>query len=552
MDEGLSKITYWKAKRSKSGLAVAFILAGISVLPLIFALTVLLSKTGVSSALTRLTEPELQASLTFTLYQAVYSALIVVLFSPILALALFALPIWSMRSSMLIRITSFCLPSIVVASGLVLAWGNNGYFTQILRYIGLESPFPKILYSPQAIVWANSLMNVPFCSAILFRRVLDLPIEQLRSAEILGLNPKNVIKFIIWPALRPILLYFGGLSFLMSMGSFGALSILGGGPQAQTLEMAIYHAIYSAADWELAGVLTLIHTILCGLFASLTIWNLNRSALGKSGSKVTLTVYSNIRSLLFQSRQMIYMSICLTILFDGLVLSPIIALIFEAGRHVVSGSLTATSAILISAIQVSISFAIPAAILITISVWLLSRAYHRAINQGDKKVANILQFATFSAAVVPPMALGFGFLVLQSRGDFFSARQPVIASALTSAMLPFALSFFMPAYGSRLASGNQSRLLLGLKESTFCKRVEWPALRLSFVIVFALSLALCLNETSIVTMLGDATSPALTTTMIRLMNQYRFGDSALVATLLIFITSFIVLYFYKSEGVNDA
>jgi thiamine transport system permease protein len=552
MDEGLSKITYWKAKRSKSGLAVAFILAGISVLPLIFALTVLLSKTGVSSALTRLTEPELQASLTFTLYQAVYSALIVVLFSPILALALFALPIWSMRSSMLIRITSFCLPSIVVASGLVLAWGNNGYFTQILRYMGLESPFPKILYSPQAIVWANSLMNVPFCSAILFRRVLDLPIEQLRSAEILGLNPKNVIKFIIWPALRPILLYFGGLSFLMSMGSFGALSILGGGPQAQTLEMAIYHAIYSAADWELAGVLTLIHTILCGLFASLTIWNLNRSALAKSGSKVTLTVYSNIRSLLFQSRQMTYMSICLTILFDGLVLSPIIALIFEAGRHVVSGSLTATSAILISAIQVSISFAIPAAILITISVWLLSRAYHRAINQVDKKVANILQFATFSAAVVPPMALGFGFLVLQSRGDFFSARQPLIASALTSAMLPFALSFFMPAYGSRLASGNQSRLLLGLKESTFFKRVEWPALRISFVIVFALSLALCLNETSIVTMLGDATSPALTTTMIRLMNQYRFGDSALVATLLIFITSFIVLYFYKSEGVNDA
>ena len=552
MDEGLSKITYWKAKRSKSGLAIAFILAGISVLPLIFALTVLLSKTGVSSALTRLTEPELQASLTFTLYQAVYSALIVVLFSPILALALFALPIWSMRSSMLIRITSFCLPSIVVASGLVLAWGNNGYFTQILRYMGLESPFPKILYSPHAIVWANSLMNVPFCSAILFRRVLDLPIEQLRSAEILGLNPKNVIKFIIWPALRPILLYFGGLSFLMSMGSFGALSILGGGPQAQTLEMAIYHAIYSAADWELAGVLTLIHTILCGLFASLTIWNLNRSALAKSGSKVTLTVYSNIRSLLFQSRQMIYMSICLTILFDGLVLSPIIALIFEAGRHVVSGSLTATSAILISAIQVSISFAIPAAILITISVWLLSRAYHRAINQGDKKVANILQFATFSAAVVPPMALGFGFLVLQSRGDFFSARQPLIASALTSAMLPFALSFFMPAYGSRLASGNQSRLLLGLKESTFFQRVEWPALRLSFVIVFALSLALCLNETSIVTMLGDATSPALTTTMIRLMNQYRFGDSALVATLLIFITSFIVLYFYKSEGVNDA
>jgi thiamine transport system permease protein len=453
---------------------------------------------------------------------------------------------------MIIRITTFCLPSIVVASGLIIAWGNNGYFTQILNTMGLDPPFPKIIYSPQAIIWANSLMNLPFCSAILFRRILDLADEQLKSAEILGLSTVDMIRVVIWPAIRPLLLYFGGLSFLLSMGSFGALSILGSGPQAQTLEMAIYHAIYYSADWELGGVLTILHTTLCGIFAFLTIWSLNRSAVAKASAKRNMAKLFQIRSLLFPSGSILFISCSMTLLFDVLVLSPIIAVAGQAWRHILSGSFSSSSRSILSALKVSLSFALPAAGLITLAAWILSRSHYRVASHGEMKAASIIQLATISGAIIPPMALGFGLLVLQSSGYFFSIRQQLIASALTVAMLPFAISIFLPSYGSRLASSNQSRLLLGLKESTFFHKVEWPALRLSAFIVFALSLALCLNETSIVTILGDATSPALTATMIRLMNQYRFGDSSIVATLLIVSTFSVVLYFYKSEGAKDA
>ena len=552
MDQGLLKITYWKAKIPRGGLAIALLLTGFSVLPLVLALAALFSKTGLSAVYARILDPEILASLKFTLYQATYSSLIVVFFAPVLALALFSLPNWTIKFSLLIRITSFCLPSIVVASGLIIAWGNNGYFTQSLRSIGLDPPFPKLIYSPQAIIWANSLMNLPFCSAILFRRMLDLADEPLKSAEMIGLTTMDIIRVIIWPAIRPLILYFGGLSFLLSMGSFGALSILGSGPQAQTLEMAIYHAIYYSADWELGGVLTILHTSLCGVFAFLTIRSLNRSEWEKTGAKFNMAKYSKIRSLLFRSTWFFFLSTSLTLLFDFLVLSPMIALTHQAWGHIISGKFSSPSPVILSALKVSLSFALPAAGLITLAAWVLSRSYYRSASQGELKVASILQLAIFSGSIIPPMALGFGLLVLQSSGYFFSVKQPLIASALIVSMLPFAISVFLPSYSSRLASSNQSRLLLGLKESAFFRKVEWPAIRPSGLIVFALSLALCVNETSIVTILGDATSPALTTTMIRLMNQYRFGDSSIVATVLIVTTLAVVLYFYKSEGAKDA
>ena len=552
MDQGVYKVAYWRAKTPKGGLAFAILLACISVLPLVLALAVLFSKTDFYSLGFRLSDPIVYASLSFTIYQAAYSALIVVLFAPCLALALFSMPKWSIKGSILMRIASFCLPSIVVASGLVIAWGNNGAFTKLFREIGVELPFARILYSPHAIIWANSLMSLPFCSVVLFGRLRNLPEEQLRSAEILGLPPTRLIKAVFWPVMRPVLFYFGGLCFLLSMGSFGALSILGSGPYAQTLEMAIYHAIYYSADWEQGGVLTLIHTALCGTFALLTVWALNRAPQLKAPPKEALTGYMRIQSLLFKGRWFMRLGVCLTILFDIFVMSPAFALAMQAFDHIVSGNLTSQSEIVISAIKTSLGFSMPAATVIIVAAWLMSRSYYRALDQDDLKTASFLKFATFIGSMIPPMALGFGFLVLQSGGQLGALRQLVIVSALTSAILPFALSFFMPVYSSRLSTSNKGRLILGISESIFFRKIEWPSIRLSAMISFAFSFALCLNETSVVTILGDATSPALTTTMIRLMNQYRFGDSSIIASLLIIMTLVIVFCFYKSEGVKDA
>lgn len=552
MGKVFSEVRYWNPTVPKLGLLLAGCLASLSIMPLLLAILSLFANTSMGALVTRLSEDVIYASLRFTVYQATLTTIIVVVLSPALAVALFSLPQNLTRKIILLRTGSFCLPSIIIASGLVLAWGNNGYFTRCFSYFGLEAPFPKILYSQYAVVLANSLMNLPFCTVILFRRLLDIPDEQLRTVSLLGLPPSKVMKSLIWPALRPAVLYFGALTFLLSMGTFGALSILGSGPQSQTLEMAIYHSIYYAADWELGGLLTIIHTALCGFFAMITIAILNRHPLLKSGSKIDMMRHVRVQSVLFQFKPLAYVAVLATLLLDGLILSPIVGIVVHAWGYNFRGFQSPQFETILASIQVSLKFAVPAAFLTTMLSWMITRSYYRLVSQKNFSLATLLQAIAFMVTLIPPMALAFGLLVLLTKTDELFNRQTFIILALLTSMLPFAMAVFMPIYASRLAISDESRLRLGLGDIVFLKEVEWPAIRSTTTLAFALSLALCLNETSIVTTLGDATNPALTTTMIRLMNQYRYGDSAIIATILIALTFLFVFYFHKSMDVQNA
>lgn len=552
MGKVFSEVKYWNPRIPKLGLFLAGCLASLSIMPLMLAILSLFTNSSKRALVTRLSEDVIYASLRFTVYQAALTAIIVIALSPALAVAFFALPQSLTRKILLLRTASFCLPSIIIASGLVLAWGNNGYFTRCFAYFGLEAPFPKIIYSQHAVVLANSLMNLPFCTAILFRRLLDIPDEQLRAMSLLGLPPSKVMKSLIWPALRPAILYFSALTFLLSMGSFGALSILGSGPQTQTLEMAIYHSIYYAADWELGGLLTIIHTVLCGFFTMITIVILNRHPLLKPGSKIDTARYLRIQSVLFQFKPFGYVALLATLLLDGLILSPIVGIVVHAWGYNFRGFESPQLETILASIGVSLKFAVPTAFLTTIFSWMITRSYHRLVSQKNFSLATLLQATAFMVTLIPPMALAFGLLVLLTNTNELFNRQTYIVIALLTSMLPFAMAVFMPIYASRLAVSDQSRLRLGLGDAVFLKEVEWPAIRSTTALAFALSLALCLNETSIVTTLGDATNPALTTTMIRLMNQYRYGDSAMIATILIALTFLSIVYFHKSVDVKDA
>ena len=79
---------------------------------------------------------------------------------------------------------------------------------------------------------------------------------------------------------------------------------------------------------------------------------------------------------------------------------------------------------------------------------------------------------------------------------------------------------------------NSLREIQGINNLKWIKDVEWRIIGQTIAIMIAVSIALSLNETAIVSLLGDPISPALTTTMIRLMGHYRFGDSAVASCFL--------------------
>jgi thiamine transport system permease protein len=444
------------------------------------------------------------------------------------------------------------MPSVVVASGLILAWGRAGFFSRALLSCGLSNPLSDIIYSQYAIVFANVLMNVPFCSGIIFKRLLEIPASQYKAASLLGLSPSQIFKNLLWPVIMPVALRFAGLSFLLSMGSFGALSILGSGPQSETLELALYQAIYYDSDWILGGALSVIHTLICGSFALLMIRSHSISPFKMAAHSDLSFQFSFMRRTFQQHRFLAVAMASFSVLLDFLTLSPLAAVVTEALSFTWHKTTNERSLGIESAAITSLGFAIPAAILTTIATWVIVRAYCRYLCEKRQTAAMGLQLLALSSLIVPPMAVAFGIMVLQSKSDLSISQVSMIAPALAAITLPFAMSVLLPTYESRLASTNQSRLILGLPETIFIKKVEWKTLRTPLAIVFSVSAALCLNETSLVTMLGDPTTPALTTTMIRLMSQYRFNESAVIACILIFATISIVYYFYKSEGLDHA
>lgn len=531
---------------------MAVILASISILPLICALNILISDTSVADLLRRLNDDAVKNSLAFTVLQAFSTAAIVCIFGPLCAFGLFLFPKTYRKFSLTLRIASFCVPSIVVASGLILAWGRAGFFSKTLLHLRLGNPISDIIYSPYAIVLANALMNVPFCSGIIFKRLLEIPSPQYESASMLGLSPAQVFNSLLWPVIKPVAVYFAGLSFLLSMGSFGALSILGSGPQSETIELALYQAVYYDADWNQGGLLSVIHTVICGFFAFLMIKSHSASA-NKKGTHGNFSFQlSYVRKTLKQFRILAMVVAGFSVVLDFLTLSPLAAVCAEALGFTWQENISERLQGIESAAVTSLGFMIPAAIITTLSAWAIVRAYCRYLYEKRYRMATGLQVLALTSVIVPPMALAFGIMVLQSRADLVTSHSLLIAPALAAITLPFAISVLLPSYESRFSGTNQSRLVLGLTEWTFIKKVEWKTLRTPLAMVFSISAALCLNETSLVTMLGDPSTPALTTTMMRLMNQYRFNESAVIACALMFATVVIVYYFYKSEGLDHA
>lgn len=551
MGKSFSKLTHWEPAKPTKTLIFAAAVSLSAIVPFVLAVTVLLAKTNTSTIVEDLLQDSVVASIFYTISQALASTLLVILTAPILALFLCYTPMWLCRISLLIRTASFCFPSIVVASGLILAWGNNGLFTRIFRGFSPENPLTNLLYSDYAVVMANALMTVPFCSVILFKILLDIPNQQLLSARLLRLGFFKLFRAVLWPAIRPALLYYGCLSFLMSMGSFGALSILGTGPKSRTIELFLYQAVYFEGNWQLAGLLSLIHTLFCGFLTVTILSTLNRSP-NHNQTPIGLPLrLANIKACLSESKTTHTIGAALSLITDFVIMTPICALLAHAYSSLTRSSTSFAWGVIFDAIKVSISLAIPAAILITLAAGLITRAHFRLKAHGAKKMSVGLQMVALSGSIIPPMSLAFGFLVLQSWMEVFDGRHLFIVLALTASILPFALSVYLPVYGARLSASHRSRLILGLSELTFFRRVEWKVMQYALGVCFVLATALCLNETSIVTMLGDATQPALTTTMTRLMNQYRFGESSVVACLLIFTTIAIVFQLRRAEGLSD-
>ena len=198
-------------------------------------------------------DPYVQHALRFTLLQAGLSTLLSLALGALLALAL-ARRRFALRGVVISALGAlFVLPSIVAILGLVALYGRSGLINAALHGAGINATLS--IYGLPGILLAHVFFNAPLAARIFLHALEAVPQAHWRLARALGFTPLHVFKIIDWPALRQAGVGAASLIFILCAMSFAIVLTLGGGPQAATLEVAIYEAL--RFDFNLARAATL-------------------------------------------------------------------------------------------------------------------------------------------------------------------------------------------------------------------------------------------------------------------------------------------------------
>src|SRR5262249_46502632 len=133
-------------------------------------------------------------------------------------------------------------------------YGRAGYFAGALSAI-FDNQWPGI-YGLSGILLAHVFFNLPLATRFLLEALDAVPADQWRLASQLGMRSGARFRLIEWPALAPALPGVAGLVFMLCVTSFTIVLMLGGGPSATTLEVAIYQALRFDFDPARAVALT--------------------------------------------------------------------------------------------------------------------------------------------------------------------------------------------------------------------------------------------------------------------------------------------------------
>ena len=212
----------------------------------------------------------------FTVYQAILSTLLTLLFGLPAAYVFTRFDFTGKRLLRILTMLPFILPTVVVAAAFNALLGPHGWINMgLMQLTGSDIPPVHFLNTFGAILVAHVFYNV----SIVIRVVggawsqLDPRLEQ--SASVLGASPWKVFQTITLPLLRRSILSASLLVFLFDFASFGVILMLGG-PEFQTLEVAVYTQALYFLNLPMAGILSLVQ-LLCTLGVMLLHGRVNRS-----------------------------------------------------------------------------------------------------------------------------------------------------------------------------------------------------------------------------------------------------------------------------------
>ena len=511
------------------------------------AVLVLLSAGIESGGDTSLTDPYLLRILRFTLLQAVLSTLLSIVLAIPVARALARQPrfpgrLWLIR----LMAVPMGLPVLIGALGLLGIWGRQGLINQALSALGLSQPVS--IYGLAGILLAHVFFNMPLACRLMLVGLERVPAEYWLVAGGLGMQPISVFRFIEWPILRGLVPGIAGLIFMLCATSFTLVLILGGGPAATTLEVAIYQALRFDFDPGRAVMLSLLQIVV-------TLLVLGVMTLFRAPDDHGLTAGRALRRIDGQGMAARYVDAALlaaATLFLGMPLAAVVVTGLEANLFKL-----VSQPIFLQAAVTSLAIALAAGLLAVLTSFAIIRA--RSVISADRRkslglhgLALALGASSSLILLVPPIVLATGwFLALRPLGDpsRFAAVLIIVINALMA--LPFVIRVIEPAYTVHVSRTGRLAASLGLDGIARLRMVDWPGLRKPLFTALSFAMALSLGDLGAVALFGSDSLMTLPWLVYSKLGSYRTNDADGYALILGLVCLLLTIAGTAGQGVPD-
>jgi thiamine transport system permease protein len=411
-------------------------------------------------------------------------------------------------------------PGVVLAFGLISIWGRKGWINQLLEPFDLS--LGGWIFGLGGILLAHVALDSTFAARVLLARLEAQPLTRLKMGQSLGLTPLQRFRVIDWPAIWGALPGLAAIIFLLAFTSFPIVLLLGGGPQNQTLEVAIYSAARLNFDLIGATQLALTQMGVCAIIILPTLAFMPSAA--QTGGQTRLD---------WQDRGIAHtIQWVVLIVATFLFAAPLVAVIARGigpGLIELAGQKGFWKALATSLSIGSISAALTLVLAMIVS---LSRA--RATTSGLRMA---LGAPVYAYLAVPGIVLSLGFfLIARNLGVAPSlVAMPVVVLANTLLSLPFALSTLGPAADAATKRYDRLSRSLALGSVQRFLNVEWPLLRADAALVLALGFCFSLGDLSVIALFGSEDFTTLPWYMYRALGAYRNDSAAASASILLLL-----------------
>ncbi|MBO68595.1 MAG: thiamine/thiamine pyrophosphate ABC transporter, permease protein [Acidiferrobacteraceae bacterium] len=428
-------------------------------------------------------------------------------------------------------------PIIVAIFGIIAVYGQSGLVRATLEALGVS--WNGNFYGLTGILVTHVFFNLPLAIRMLVPAWERIPSENWRLAGQLGMNTQQIFRWLEWPALTGSIPGVSAIIFLLCFSSFAVVLVLGGGPSATTIEVAIYQALRFQFDPAQAALLAMLQISICTIIVLiLHRWirvqpvynifsvstNYRPDLISQGGRRFDLT-------LIYLTCSFVMLPL-LAVIYYGLT-GPILDVLLERTIW------AATTRSIIIAIASTI-------IALLLSIALLTTSRELLVIHKNRGLSDLFYIIGSIVLVVSPIVVGTGlFLLLLPIGINFDAAMLVIILVNAALVLPYIIRTVGPALLDAGLRYDKLCRNLAINRWNRLRLVDWPIIRRPLSFALGLSASLSLGDLGVAALFNSAGAITLPVLVYYQLSAYRFDEAAVTALLLIFICAMLFVIIDK-------